>query len=78
MDHGFIDKKMTQERIFRRRFKIKTKLKAIRSWRANVKNLRKTAKRLGLYRSTLRNWIKQEEELKRSNHPEMRTNVQQK
>jgi transposase-like protein len=60
----------------RRHFKVKNKLQAIKSWRNNGMNLRQTAKRLGLDRKTLRRWIQQESELRRSNHPAFREHVQ--
>ena len=60
----------------RRVFKIKAKLHAIRAWRVNHKNLRLTAKRISLHRSTLRRWIRNEKVLKKSNNREFRQNIQ--
>ena len=59
----------------RRGFKVKNKLNAIRLWRRN-KSLRETAKRVGIQRSTLRRWIKQEPELRRSSYHNFRQHVQ--
>jgi transposase-like protein len=60
----------------RRHYKVKYKLWAIKCWRNNNMNLRGTAKRLGLHKSTLQKWIKNAIPLSHSNNPEFREHVQ--
>jgi ActR/RegA family two-component response regulator len=60
----------------RRGFKVTYKIDAITTWRAHGCNLRQTARRLGLYRSTLRRWIQREPALRASDKKRNRQNVQ--
>ena len=60
----------------RRKFKLKEKLKIIRVHRKNGFSIRKTALIEGLYRSTLRKWLKDEPKLLASNNKRFREKVQ--
>ena len=66
-----LKRKLSAQRV-RRKFTIIVKLDAIKTWRSQGKNLRQTVKRLGLFRSQLRGWIKQENVLKRASFKQFR------